>query len=119
MHTATIALIGGGLAQVFIPLAPTDPVGGAASLMISQLLGHGLLIMYVIIETSLRQTAVDHRALDRAAAVWKMSASIVAPIGMVLGAVLAEYVGIRQADVGLVASATLAALPLLKGTQRD
>ena len=111
---ARFSLIAGGLAQVFIPLAPADPVGGAAFLMISQLLGDGLLTMYLITETSLRQKAVDDQALGRAAAVWKMSASIVAPIGMILGAVLAETVGIRQALWGLVVGASIAALPLIR-----
>ena len=111
---ARFSLIAGGLAQVFIPLAPADPVGGAAFLMLSQLLGDGLLMMYLITETSLRQKAVDDQALGRAAAVWKMSASIVAPIGMVLGAVLAETVGIRQALWGLVVGASIAALPLIR-----
>ena len=111
--TATFALIAGGLAQVFIPLAPDDPVGGAAFLMISQLLGDGLLMIYIITETSLRQQAVADEALGRAAAVWKMAASIVAPIGMILGAVLAETIGIRQALWGLVIGASIAALPLM------
>ena len=111
--TATFALIAGGLSQVFIPLAPADPAGGAAFLMISKLLGDGLLTMYLITETSLRQKAVADEALGRAAAVWKMSASIVAPIGMILGAVLAETVGIRQALWGLVIGASVAALPLV------
>ena len=112
--TARWSLIAGGLAQVFIPLAPADPAEGAAFLMLSQLLGDGLLTIYMITETSLRQKAVDDQTLGRAAAVWKMAASIVAPVGMVAGAVLAETIGIRQALWGLVIGASIAALPLIR-----
>ena len=54
-RTALAALLLGGFAQVFIPLAPADPFAGPAFLIASQLLGDGLLTIYLITETSLRQ----------------------------------------------------------------
>src|SRR6202158_1731457 len=87
-RAALAALLLGGFAQGFIPLAPAGPFAGAAFLIASQLLRDGLLAIYVITETSLRQQAVAAEALGRAAAVWKMAASIIAPIGMMLGAPL-------------------------------
>ena len=111
---ATVAaLLLGGFAQVFIPLAPADPFAGAAFLIASQFFGDGLLTMYLITETSLRQQAVAPEALGRAAAVWKMAASIIAPIGMMLGALLAEYASIRGAMWVLVGGAIVAGVPLV------
>jgi Major Facilitator Superfamily len=112
-RAALAALLAGGLAQVFIPLAPADPFAGAAFLIASQFFGDGLLTIYLITETSLRQQAVAAEALGRAAAVWKMAASIIAPIGMMLGALLAEYAGIRVAMGVLVGGAIVAGVPLV------
>ena len=72
-------------------------LAGAAFLMASQLLGGGLLAICVITENSLRQQAVAAVALGRAAAVWKMASSIIVPIGMMLGALLAEHADMRGA----------------------
>ena len=107
------ALPAGGFAQLFIPLAPADSFTGAAFLIASQFLGDGLLTIYLITETSLRQQAVAADALGRAAAVWKMASSIVAPIGMMLGALLAELAGIRGALWVLVGGAIVAGAPLV------
>ena len=112
-RAALAALLLGGFAQVFIPLAPADPFAGAAFLIASQFFGDGLLTVYLITETSLRQQAVAAEALGRAAAVWKMAASIIAPIGMMLGALLAEYAGIRVAMGVLVGGAIIAGVPLV------
>ena len=112
-RAALAALVLGGFAQVFIPLAPADPFAGAAFLIASQFFGDGLLTIYLITETSLRQQAVAAEALGRAAAVWKMAASIIAPIGMMLGALLAEYAGVRAAMGVLVGGAIVAGVPLV------
>jgi Na+/melibiose symporter-like transporter len=112
-RTTMGSLLLGGISQVFIPLAPADPVMGAVFLVASQLLGDGLLTVYLITETTLRQRAVAPELLGRSAAVWKMAAAIVAPAGMMLGAMLAEYAGIRAAMWVLVGGAIVAAIPLL------
>jgi MFS family permease len=112
-RTTLAAFLLGGLAQLFIPLAPAEPLAGAAFLIASQLLGDGLITIYSITETSLRQQAVAAEALGRTAAVWKMAASIIAPIGMVLGALLAEYAGIRGAIWVLVTGVIVASAPLV------
>ena len=109
------ALVLGGIAQLFIPLAPADPFLGALFLIASQLLGDGLLTVFLITETSLRQQAVAVEALGRAAAVWKMAASLVAPAGMLLGALLAEHAGMRAALWMLVGGVMVAAIPLVVG----
>ncbi|MEO8135695.1 MAG: MFS transporter [Betaproteobacteria bacterium] len=117
------ALLAGGATQVFIPLAPADPLWGALFLVVSQLAGDGLLTIFMITETSLRQQSVAVAALGRAAAVWKMAASLLAPAGMLLGAGLAEAIGIRYALWSLVFGVIVASLPLVIArrafTQRD
>jgi uncharacterized protein YqgC (DUF456 family) len=112
-RAALVALLLGGFAQVFIPLAPADPFAGAAFLIASQFFGDGLLTIYLITETSVRQQAVATEALGRAAAVWKMAASITAPIGMMLGALLGEYSGVRGAMWVLVGGAIVAGAPVV------
>ena len=112
-RAALAALLLGGLAQVFIPLAPADPLVGAAFLIASQILGDGLLTIYLITETSLRQQSVATEALGRAAAMWKMASSIVAQIGMMLGALLAEFAGIRAAMWVLAGGVIVACVPLV------
>ena len=112
-RAALAALLLGGLAQAFIPLAPAEPLAGAAFLIASQILGDGLLTIYLITETSLRQQSVAKEALGRAAAVWKMAASIVAPVGMMLGALLAEFAGIRAAMWVLAGGVIVACVPLV------
>ncbi len=112
-RTTLGGLLLGGLSQLFIPLAPADPISGALFLSASQLLGDGLLTIYLVTETSLRQQAVAVAVLGRAAAVWKMAGSIVAPIGMMLGALLAEYAGLRGALWVLVGGIIVASVPLI------
>jgi len=51
--------------------------------------------------------------LGRTAAVWKLAASIIAPIGMVLGALLADYAGIRSAMWVLVGGIIASSIPLI------
>jgi hypothetical protein len=112
-RAALTSLLLGGVAQIFIPLAPADPFTGASFLIASQLFGDSLLTVYAIAQTSLRQQAVAVVVLGRTAAVWKMAVSILVPIGMMLGALLADYAGIRAAMWALVAGVILAGAPLV------
>ena len=111
--TARLALLAGGFAQMFIPLAPADPLLGPAFLIASQLLGDGLLMIYMVTEVSLRQRSVPLAMLGRAAALWKMAYSVLAPIGMLTGALLAERFGVRNAMWCIVAGVVMAGIPLL------
>jgi len=107
------SLLLGGLAQIFIPLAPADPITGASFLIASQLLGDSLLTVFAIAQTSLRQQVIAVDALGRTGAVWKLAISIVVPIGIMLGALLADFAGIRAAMWVLVLGVILACAPLL------
>ena len=108
-----VSLLSGAAAQIFIPLAPAEPLLAALFLTLSQLIGDGLLTVYAVTEISLRQRAVADRMLGRAAAVWKMSISLASPAGMIVAALLAEHAGLRVALFGLVAGALMAAVPLI------
>jgi predicted MFS family arabinose efflux permease len=111
-RAAVISLFLGGLAQIFIPLAPAEPFTGAAFLIASQLLGDSILTVFAIAQTSLRQQAIAVDALGRTAAVWKLAVSIVVPTGMMLGALIADFAGIRAAMWALVVGVILAGAPL-------
>jgi MFS family permease len=111
-RAALASLFLGGLAQIFIPLAPADPFMGASFLVASQLLGDSLLTVFAIAQTSLRQQVIATVALGRTAAVWKMAVSIAVPIGMMVGALLADFAGIRAAMWVVVLGVVVACAPL-------
>jgi hypothetical protein len=115
LATARIALLGGGVAQVFIPLAPPDPLLGPLFLVASQLLGDGLLMLYMVTEVSLRQRTIPAAMLGRSAALWRMSYSVLAPIGMLTGALLAQRFGVRNAMWCIAGGVVLAGISLLLG----
>ena len=46
-------------------------------------------------ETTLRQRLLPREALGRAAATWQVAAGLLTPIGALLGALLAETIGLR------------------------
>jgi predicted MFS family arabinose efflux permease len=112
--TARISLLLGGLAQLFIPLAPPDPATGALFLVASQLFGDALLTIYLVTEVSLRQRSIPQAALGRAAALWKTAHALLAPIGMLAGALVAERFGVRVAMWCIVGGVLVASVPLLK-----
>jgi hypothetical protein len=109
--TARVSLLAGGVATMLTPLAPADPLLGPLFLTGAQLLGDALLTIYLVNEVSLRQQAVPMEALGRAAALWKMAASLLAPIGMLAGALLAEGLGIRAAMWTISIGTMLASAP--------
>jgi MFS family permease len=111
--TARVSLLAGGVATMLTPLAPADALLGPLFLTGAQLLGDALLTIYLVNEVSLRQQAIPLEALGRAAALWKMAASLLAAIGMLAGALLAEGLGIRAAMWTISIGAMLASAPLL------
>jgi predicted MFS family arabinose efflux permease len=81
--------------QVFIPLAPATPWIAMAFLVVQQLFGDGAMTVYLVNETTLRQQLLPREALGRAAATWQVAAGLLTPAGALLGAVLAEAIGLR------------------------
>ena len=81
--------------QVFIPLAPAVPWLAMMFLIAAQVFGDGAMTVYLVNETTLRQRLLPQKSLGRAAATWQVAAGLLTPTGALLGAVLAETIGLR------------------------
>ena len=81
--------------QAFIPLAPAVPWIAMLFLVASQVVGDGAMTVYLVNETTLRQRLLPQEALGRSAATWQVASGLLTPIGALLGAVLAETIGLR------------------------
>ena len=53
------------------------------------------MTVYLVNETTLRQRLLPPEALGRAAATWQVATGLLTPAGALLGAVLAETIGLR------------------------
>ena len=89
----TLAL--GAAMQVFIPLAPPVPWIAMSFLILTQLIGDGVLTIYLINETTLRQRLLPPEALGRAAGTFQVANGLLTPAGALFGAALAEGIGLR------------------------
>jgi MFS family permease len=107
------ALLLGGVMQVLVPLAPPVPAIAMTFLIATQLIGDGALTVYLINEATLRQRLLPPEALGRAAATWSVMTGLLTPTGALLGAALAETIGIRPTLWVLPAGVTVAALWLI------
>ena len=85
----------GAAMQVLIPLAPPVPLIAIAFLIATQVIGDGVLTVYLVTETTLRQRLLPAAALGRAAATFHVANGTLTPIGALMGGALAEGIGIR------------------------
>jgi MFS family permease len=85
----------GAAMQVLIPLAPATPWVAMTFLIVAQVIGDGALTVYLINETTLRQRLLPPEALGRAAGTFQAANGVLTPLGALLGAALAESIGIR------------------------
>jgi len=85
----------GAAMQVLIPLAPPVPWVAMAFLIATQVVGDGVLTVYLVNETTLRQRLLPPAALGRAAATFHAANGTLTPIGALIGGALAEGIGIR------------------------
>ena len=85
----------GAAMQVLIPLAPPVPWIAMTFLIATQLLGDGVLTVYLINETTLRQRLLPPEALGRAAGTFQVANGLLTPVGALVGAVLADGIGMR------------------------
>ena len=85
----------GAAMQVLIPLAPPVPWIAMTFLIAAQLLGDGVLTVYLINETTLRQRLLPPEALGRAAGTFQVANGLLTPVGAIVGAVLADGIGMR------------------------
>jgi predicted MFS family arabinose efflux permease len=103
----------GAAMQVLIPLAPPIPWIAMMFLIATQLIGDGVLTVYLINETTLRQRLLPPEALGRAAGTFQVANGLLTPIGALVGAVLAEAIGIRPTLWLLAIGYTLALVSLI------
>jgi len=95
-HTLLGALGLTAVMQAFIPLAATVPVLAMLLLIAAQIFGDGAMTVYLVTETTLRQRLLPRDALGRAAAAWQVAGGLLTPSGALLGAALAETIGLQQ-----------------------
>jgi len=107
------ALLVGATVQVLIPLAPVVPWIAMTFLIATQVIGDGALTVYLINETTLRQRLLPPEALGRAAATWQVATGLLTPAGALVGAALAESIGMRPTLWALAIGIALAALWLV------
>jgi MFS family permease len=90
--------------NLLIPLAPPHvAILGGAFLIAQQLIGDSGGTVYEIVETSLVQSSVDNRVIGRVNASFFTFTTLMTLAGVVIGGVVAEYLGLRTAFVfGLV-----------------
>ena len=85
----------GAAMQVLIPLAPPVPWIAMSFLIATQVIGDGVLTIYLVNETTLRQRLLPAESLGRAAATFHVANGTLTPIGALIGGVLAEGIGMR------------------------
>ncbi len=104
-----LMLVASGGFTLFIPLAGGSLLGPIGMLMIGQLCGDALQVIYLITQTSLRQTVTPDRLLGRVSASTQLLAMGVAPLGALAGGGLAEVVGMQMtllvASIGIILAA--------------
>ena len=96
-----LAICAGGslsaLGTMIVLLAPANPVGGMACLVVSQLLGDAFGVVPLILATSLRQVVLPQSVLGRVGATFRVAGGGTAVIGALVGGVLGGVLGLRQA----------------------
>lgn len=103
----------GAAMQVLIPLAPPVPWIAMSFLIATQVVGDGVLTVYLVNETTLRQRLLPPEALGRAAATFHVANGTLTPIGALIGGALAEGIGLRPTLWLLAIGYALALLTLL------
>ena len=108
-RTLILMLIASGSFTLFIPLAGGSPLSPIGMLMIGQLCGDALQVIYLITQTSLRQGLTPDRLLGRVSASIQLLVMGVAPLGALVGGGLAEVIGVRMtllvASIGIISAA--------------
>jgi MFS family permease len=97
-RTILLGLVGFTLGNALIPLAPSGAVVLAAVLLVGQqLIGDSAGTVADVVETSLTQSIIDGRVLGRVNATVGTVTSLLQLLGTVLGALIAESLGLRAA----------------------
>ncbi|HEY2358821.1 MAG TPA: MFS transporter [Phenylobacterium sp.] len=84
------------LGTMILLLAPANPVGGMAALVVSQFLGDAFGVVPLILASSLRQSILPQSVLGRVAATFRAVAGGAAVAGALLGGALGQALGLRE-----------------------
>jgi MFS family permease len=103
-RTILLGMVGFGLGNALIPLAPAGAaLVGAGFLVAQQLFGDAFATAYEVTEVSLMQASVGDRVLGRVNATFHTFTTLLTLVGTIGGGILAELFGLRAAfAVGLV-----------------
>jgi predicted MFS family arabinose efflux permease len=84
------------LGTMIVLLAPPNPVGGMAALMVSQFLGDAFGVVPLILATSYRQSVLPQNVLGRVGATFRAVGGGAGVAGALAGGALAQALGPRQ-----------------------
>jgi hypothetical protein len=101
----TICLTGvlSALGTMIVLLAPANPVGGTAALVVSQILGDVFGIIPLILAGSLRQIILPQNMLGRVGATFRALGGGTAVVGALVGGVLGGAFGMRETLLAAIA----------------
>jgi MFS family permease len=91
------------LGTLIVLLAPKDPVGATAALVVSQFLGDFFGVVPVILALGLRQVLLPHSLLGRVGATFRALNGGVLVVGAVAGGALGQAFGLRATLIGAIA----------------
>jgi MFS family permease len=108
----TICLSGAlsALGTMIVLLAPPNPVGGMAALVVSQFLGDAFGVVPLILAGSLRQSLLPQTVLGRVGATFRTLGGGTAVVGSLTGGALGQTLGLRQTLLIAVAGLLLGPL---------
>lgn len=85
------------LGTMIVLLAPANPIGGMAALVVSQILGDAFGVVPLILASSLRQSVLPLNTLGRVGATFRVAGGGAAVIGALVGGGLGQALGLREA----------------------
>jgi predicted MFS family arabinose efflux permease len=108
-RTLILMLVASGVFTFLIPLAGGSRLSSIGMLMLAQLCGDALQVIYLITQVSVRQGLTPDRLLGRVSTSTQLLVMGVAPLGALIGGGLAEVIGARAtllvASIGIVLAA--------------
>jgi predicted MFS family arabinose efflux permease len=85
------------LGTMIVLLAPANPVGGTAALVVSQILGDAFGVVPLILATTFRQSVLPHNMLGRVGATFRVAGGGAAVVGALVGGLVGKSLGLREA----------------------
>jgi predicted MFS family arabinose efflux permease len=99
-----------GALQAFTPLASGAPARAALFLSIPQLFGDGAITLYMIAQTSIRQSLLPVRVMGRASATVQFLSGLALSAGSLAGGAAAQRIGMRPTFAIVAAGMLLAGI---------